>query len=425
MLRVKVGNHDLIKKRSIGAWLLLLWLMNDIILSVFRFIMTRLNIYGFIRNSILLFGTMIPVFFLLIYIKQIGQKKYRFFLVIYLITILAFLFTYLLNPDIAYFFEREDYGLQRVFRPDGAIYALLFFSIYDNTKELYDIIKKYAYIDFVYLLIFLFLPAYTGGGWTDIGSNGTMVVREYSLSFGYAMLLPVIIFLYLYIKHKKIHYLILSFIGGTLIFTNGSRGALLMLALFIGLMMISNIIDSPQVSYKALKISSIIILLLVLFFFGQVLLKSFINFAQDLGIQSRTLDLLLSGDISSDTGRDVIWAAVIDAIKNGGILGHGVFGERPYVFPIHYAAYSHNIALELVCSFGVVGIIVCMFLVVGILRMIFLCKDTQLREIFIIFFSVAAQLFLSLSFWYVWEFWAAIAIAHRYFQMERKKKLNG
>ena len=168
-----------------------------------------------------------------------------------------------------------------------------------------------------------------------------------------------------------------------------------MLALFIGLMMISNIVESPKASYKILKIGSIIVLILILFLFGEMLLRSFVNFAQDLGIQSRTLDLLLSGDISSDTGRDVIWAAVIDAIKNGGIFGHGVFGERPYVFPIHYAAYSHNIVLELVCSFGIIGVGVCIFLIVGTLRMVFFCKDTQMREIFIIFFSVASQLLVN------------------------------
>lgn len=284
MLRVKLGNHDLIKKRSVGAWILLLWLLNDIILSISRFLLTRINIYGFIRNSILLLLTMIPIAFFSIYMKQIGQRKYRFFLGIYFVIILAYFFTYLINPDIAYFYEREDYGLQRVFRPDGAIYALLFFSLCDNTKELYDIVKKYAYIDFGYLLVFQFLPAYMGGGWADIGSNGTMVVRQYSLSFGYAMLLPVIVFLYLYIKHKKIYYLIFSFVGGVLIFTNGSRGALLMLALFIGLMMISNIVESPKASYKILKIGSIIVLILILFVFGETLLRSFVNFAQDLGV---------------------------------------------------------------------------------------------------------------------------------------------
>ena len=142
MLRVKLGNHDLIKKRSVGAWILLLWLLNDIILSISRFLLTRMNIYGFIRNSILLFLTMIPIAFFLIYMKQIGQRKYRFFWGIYFVIILAYFFTYLINPDIAYFYEREDYGLQRVFRPDGAIYALLFFSLCDNTKELYDIVKN-------------------------------------------------------------------------------------------------------------------------------------------------------------------------------------------------------------------------------------------------------------------------------------------
>lgn len=79
MLRVKVGNRDLIKERSIGAWLLLLWLLNDIILSISRYILTQLNIYGFIRNFILLFLTMIPIVIFLVYIKKIGQKNIVFF----------------------------------------------------------------------------------------------------------------------------------------------------------------------------------------------------------------------------------------------------------------------------------------------------------------------------------------------------------
>lgn len=420
--KIKIGNIIFIKRQSIGACLLFFWLLNDPIQTIIRFFLTRLSIYGFIRNVILFLVTLIPIILFLVYITSISPRKYLYFFTIYLLVCIMFLYTYVDKPEMRYFLEREDYGLPRVLFPDSAIYALLFFSLCDSIEELFEVIKKFVFIDFGYLILFQFIPAYISGGWTDVGYDGAMVMRNYSLSFGYNMLLPAMCFLYFFLKSRKKAYLVFSFVCVVLIFTNGSRGALLMLALFIGMMGISNIIDSHKVSYKVLKICLITMLVLIFWLFGEAILYEIASILQNSGIQSRSLDLFLSGDISDNTGRDLIWAASVKGILEGGFFGNGIFGDRPFVFPLHYAAYSHNIILEIVCSFGVIGIILCIFLIIGIIRMIFFCRDTKTRELFIIFTSIAAQLFLSLSFWYVWEFWAAIAIAHRYFQMNKRQK---
>ena len=423
-VKIKIGKITLVDKQSIGSCLLFIWFLNVPLQTVLRFFLTRLSIYGFARNVILFSATLVPIILFFVCIRSVSKKYYRHFFAIYIAVVLMFLYVYIDKPEMRYFITRADYGLPRVLYPDSAIFAFLFFSLCSSIEELFEVVKKFVFIDFGYLLLFQFIPAYINGGWSDISYDGTMVLRSYSLSFGYNMLLPAIFFLYLYLKGKKICYLVLSCICIALIFTNGSRGALLMLALFIGLMTISNIIDSHNTSYKLLKVILIIVCILILYFCGEWILQEIASILHNFGIQSRSLDLFLSGDISDNSGRDSIWAASINGILEGGIFGNGVFGDRPFVFPLHYAAYSHNIILEIVCSFGVIGIIICILLAVGAIRMIFFCPYTKAREMFIIFFSIASQLFLSLSFWYVWEFWAAIAIAYKYFQISKEQRIN-
>lgn len=417
-MQIKIGNYY-IKKHSNASMILMMWLLNVVFLTIARFVLTKLNIYGLTRSFVLTGITLIPIVFFLLKLSVLKKKNYYPFLLLYLTICLIFLISYLLHPEYQYFYTREGYGLERVFRPDSALYAFLFFSLVDDPDDLMHTIKKFAFIYFAYLMIFELLPALVQGYWSDINYAGETVKRAYSLSFGYAMLLPSIIFLYIFFKKKSILYLLLSVAGIGLIFLQGSRGALLMLAIFVGLMVISGIIDSKDATYKTIKIIAIILAIVFIFAFGGTILRTVVNMLKSIGFESRTLDLLVSGDFTNDSGRNIIWSSVYDAIKTGGLFGYGAFGDRPFVFPHHYVGYSHNIFLELICSFGIIGGIISVVIVVGSLRMIFSCKDTRWREIFIIFFSIASQLLLSMSFWYVWEFWAAAAIAYKYFHLKR------
>lgn len=423
MLQIKCGSIRITSCKSIGSRLLMIWLLNTIVLTVARFILVRLNITGLARNCVLWVITFIPLICFFVNARNIPQKAYRFFLFIFIIVSLSFAFTAVINDDIKYFYTRETYGLERVFRPDSAIYALLFFGLVDDWNELSDTVRKYAYIDFAGLLVFDFLPACLHGGWEDITYSGATVLYRYSLSFGYAMAFPTVVFIYLYLKNRKAIDLLLSFAGVVLIFTNGSRGSLLIVAAFIALLIISNIIDSNK-SQKIVKIGAVLTAIIALLLLWKPMFKGVAIVLQSAGIQSRTLDMILKGTVASDNGRNEIWSAVIQAIKTGGIFGHGAYGDRPFVFPLHFAAYSHNIFLEIICSFGIIGVMICLAIVVGSVWMIFCCKDTLTRELFIVFFSVSLQLCLSFSFWYVWEFWAMIAIAYSYFRDNMPVFLN-
>ena len=61
-------------------------------------------------------------------------------------------------------------------------------------------------------------------------------------------------------------------------------------------------------------------------------------------------------------------------------------------------------------------------MIIGACLMIFKCSDNQWREIFIIYFSLSCQLMISMSFWYVPEFWATLAIGYTYFKIYRRKR---
>lgn len=306
-----------------------------------------------------------------------------------------------------------------MFRPDCALYAYLFYSLIDSPREILNVLKKFACLDFVYLIIVELLPALLRGYWMDVNYFGQEEQRVYSLSFGYSMLFPTIILLYFFIREKKLVYLLCSMFGCVAIFTQGSRGALLMPVIFMGLMVISNIIENRNIVRRTLKIFGVSFVLFIICLFGAKMLNYFSLYLLSKGVHSRTLESFVMGNFSDDSGRSIIWNAVYDAIRNGGFWGYGFYGDRPFVYPYHYVGYSHNIFLELVCSFGVVGMIISAYIIVGSIYMILSCKDRLWRELFIVFFSISCQLLLSFSFWYIADFWAAMAIGHKYFKLKR------
>lgn len=419
LLKIRVRKSDYYSR------LLLLYLSQLFFLTVARFTLSRMGFdTGFFRNFILSCIASVPVILFLIRMPKITSRIYISFLLLYAVVVATFLITLMYHPEYKQYFTRVDYGLIRVFRPDCAIYAFLFFSLLDNPEDILRTLKKFAYMDFSYLMLVELLPAMSRGYWEDVNSLGQTVQRTYSLTFGYEMLLPAILLLYFYIREKNWVTLILSMIGFVTILTNESRGALIVPIIFVALMFISNILDSKDVSWKAAKIAGIVVIGVVFALFGNMLLSVFVEVLSSMGLESRTLQMLSSGEISNDSGRTLIWARVIAAIQDGGPFGYGVFGDRQFVYGLHYVGYSHNIILELVCSFGVVGIALCVFLIIQSIRMIGFCKDKEWRELFIIFFSISCQLFLSLSVWYVMEFWAAAAIAHKYFQLKKCSKMN-
>ena len=414
-----------INKTSLRSYLLYLWFFNLLALTVTRFVLSSVGISsGNFREMILWLVASIPLIMCLLNARTIGLYRIAPFLIMFAVVVLAYCMTIMTNPTVAPYLLRENYGLVRLFRPDAAIFAALFFLLPDDTEELKKNITVYALLRFVYEIVFSILPAVQRGYWINVGSSGQEIHLSYSLTFGYNICFPTVVFLYKAIKEKKIVYLLLSLVGVLFIIFYGNRGALLVPLLFLALMLISNILSDRDASKKVLKISAILIGCFLLIIFEDAILRLFLSALTKAGISSRTVNMIGLGTFSEDNGRTRIWLASLDAIKNGGIIGNGMYGDRPFVSQVHYVGYSHNLFLELIASFGIVGAGISVYVIIDSIRMIFFCKDRNWRELYIIFFSISCQLLISMSLWYVWAFWAALAISFNYRHYQKQASLS-
>ncbi len=399
----------------------MMWLLELVAMTVARYVLSSVGIFESLTRTVTLWlVASIPLLWFFVNIRTLKTEQFRAALILYVVIGITMLLSVLFNPALAEFYTRSDYGLERIIRPDQAMFAFLFFCLFDDPNELDNNITKFAFVAFVYRIVVQLLPALSKGYWIDIGPQGQELHFSYNLSFGYAMTFPTVVFIRKAMKEKKIKYTVLALIGAWSVLTQGNRGALLVLVVYIGLSVISNIMGSESASKKALKIAGIIIAMLFVAIFGDALLDWGFSLLSNSGLSSsRNIELLLQGKMTGDNGRELIWLTVFNAIKSGGIFGHGILGDRPFVFRLHYAGYSHNLFLELLCSLGIIGAGIIVYIIIDAIRMIFFCKDTEWRELYIILFSVSCQLMLSMSFWYVWEFWAAAAIAYKYRKLKR------
>lgn len=417
-----------LNKTNMKSLTILLWLNISFFLATVRFVLARFGIVDGPIRSILLFSiTLIPFIFLLAGVKGdknfISQNITPFFY-LYASIVIIFLISLFSNPQLSVFYFRNDYGIGPVFCFDGAIYAFLIFSICSDPLHLINILIKTAYIKFFYLIVVVFIPAMIRGYWIDIAPGGGTMEFSYSLSFGYDMLFPLTVCLVAWFDNHKIVHLIIAFSSAILIVTNGGRGAILCLVLFMVLLFINRIIE------KRVSMTKIILLIIIMFFLGAFLfilkdyfLSLIVNVLSISKISSRSLEMIVNGTFSDSNGREQIWNTVVDAIRTGGPFGYGLFGDRPFVSPLHVAGYSHNLFLELLVSFGIIGVVCIIYILIDAIRMIFFCKDKNWRLIYIVLFICSCKLFLSLSLWYVWEFWAAAAVAYKY-KVLVKKNLN-
>ena len=404
------------EKIDIKSKMLILWLSELFILTILRFILTRLGYdQGIFRQCIIWIVSSLPLLYFILNISKIKVKEYLPFTILILSVILIMLISILLNPNLTKFFVREGYGIDRILKPDCAIFAFLFFYMFNEPKKIIDILIFYAYIYFIYLVILQLLPALKRGYWVDIGPDGRELKLRYNLSFGYAVSFPTIVFLYESIKYKKMHSYIFFVFGLWILLTQGNRGAVLIVFVYIFLLILKSL---KNTRYYLLKLAVMLFVLIILYLYGNNIMIFIARQLSNLGIESRNIDKILNGSFTDNNGRDLIWSTVIKAIKNGGILGYGMLGDRPFVFPIHYAGFSHNIFLELIISFGIIGVFIILYLAYIIIRMLFFCDDENWLDIFIILLSCSAQLLLSMSFWYVWQFWAALAVSSKYIRLK-------
>lgn len=414
-LKIRLDFVNINYDRAI-TWFICLYFSNGLI----RLAVRRVLAFAGLQSLYIIFTNLIiyiPLILMLIlmFSKRKLDKSLWSFLIVTFTIISLFVLTLFFHPEYDRFFFRETYGIwDDVFRPDnGAVFGFLAVTASKNSKRLIENLK-YASFLLLFYSSYQFVKAFSDGYWTSLNAAGEMIELSYNLSFGYTIIFCATIFFGLFIRERKKVYLFLGCLSTVLALVGGSRGCILCLLVFGILYLYKEFSIVPM--HKKLLISAGFILLGILFnaFYYDIL-------SELSGIDARTIQMFLSGDITSDNGREVIYSLASEAIKNMPFLGYGAFGDRQFITPYYYWGYCHNIFLEMIIDFGwLLGIIV--FLIIGIksIQVLISARDEQAFVICILL-SANAKLFLSDTFWGYPQFWMLIAYLFFVFKEERKK----
>ena len=344
--------------------------------------------------------------------NQIRNSALIFFVYVFIaITILT---TVVLHPEYEFWYNHELYGFSRQFlNLRGGIWALLIISFYKDEEKLLKDLKVVASL--VFLAYFgKFVAAMYRGYWI-IKVNGVDSIASYDMEFGFRILFSIALWgaiAFLNGNNNK-KYLILYLFGSLIILLGGSRAPFIW-AVFIGILTIPFRYKSLRKRQKKnlhfcvfILLPVMILLLLNADYIFTMLGKTLMSF----GISSRTVISLAEGSFSDGNGRSIIYAMAIELITSGGLFGHGFYGDRNYIGERFRWGYSHDVFLELLVTFGIIGgTILIIALIKGVVDLYKKSTDYTRQIIFVTFLGASLKLIFSSSFWYEPTFWALIAL---------------
>lgn len=188
------------------------------------------------------------------------------------------------------------------------------------------------------------------------------------------------------VKNQKKWPFFLVAVSSLLIITGGSRGAFIcLICLFIMLYARWTFFGGHDGASKKLGVHAFLIILCLLLVINfNTIIEYLLTNVQIGSNNSRVLtmiqneELLVSGDRLSIA--DEILPHLFDHI-----FGFGIFGDR---FITNNEYYAHNLVLEILVQFGIVGLLICIYLVVLIVKSIKIVHRQQM---------LSAQLLLALS----------------------------
>ena len=224
---------------------------------------------------------------------------------------------------------------------------------------------------------------------------------DYSMGLANSLTLPAVMLLYGAYRSKNILDLLLAGTTTVVIFVLGSRGALLGIMVYFLMLLV---MGCSRKDRRRISILCIALICLALVFWRPILtwIEAVLEKA---GSSSRTIQLLLSGEIFLDNGRESIYIGMKDEIMLHPFVIHGIGGELPFAEGL----YAHNFAIELMLDFGVIlGGIATLYILYQSGRTLgeVVRREDAFRMIRLIFFSVSVPLaMISGTIWsevYLW-----------------------
>lgn len=386
----------------------------DILRAGFNFLLKMFGLNTEIAPILVLFIIYAPL--ILVIHKVNGVTSILPFVCIMAVSATLFCVSLILHPEYGDWFNHDTYGVVNyIFRPDRAPYQYLLILLCTSNKDVFKNLKTGAYLIFLgvfarYLMIIGVIPAVWGSITDD----------AYSMSLGYDALVVAIVMFSHFLRERKTHLFFIFLISVFVMIRYGSRMPLVVFVIYLIAIVFRQLSKyAGQKKLKYISLFSIFVLLSVtmLFVFRNVIVSALTSYSAS----SRTLQMLLGGQFSYGSGREGIYAKTIEVIRTNPFLGVGLYGDRYHLTDTIRYGYPHNMALEVITTFGIIpGIAMILALIYFVGKNLLKNKDDDWIDTVIIFGSISLQLFVSYSYWYVPAFWGLLAMLHPKRTQEKK-----
>lgn len=170
---------------------------------------------------------------------------------------------------------------------------------------------------------------------------------DYSMGLANSLTLPAVMLLYGAFRSRNVVDLLLTGATVFVIFMLGSRGALLGIIVFFLLLLA---VGCSRKDQRLISLVCIALICLVLMFW-KPLLTLVGDFLKRTGFSSRTLQLLLEGNIIKPNRRNELFDYMKTEFMAHPFAIRGVGGELPFISSF---VYAHNLVYELLMDFGAI-----------------------------------------------------------------------
>lgn len=377
------------------------------------------------KRGVLVFIALILTLLLLALIydfKTSNKSKTYIFIFFFLVLAILFCLSLALNPGLSkWIFDRKWGFAVQVLNPRGSIFLFLAVLLVEDFDRLFKSIERASLISLFYLLVQVGLFYYLGD-WRYYFSAPVASSSVYNMNLGYELIFVALVFLASGLYRQKIAYLLVGSLVGALALYFGSRGILVVLLAFV---LIAGLFirENRKKNLKLLTFCLILIILLVALLNYLPSLVSLDSLVQDplnqqeqgedmekLAPKSRNAEILVEGDFFEDGARMKLWSIALEGVKEKGLLGGGVFADRIYVGRYYEWGYSHNIFLEALTNFGLLGLALVFYLVYLSVKALQGKYPLSAKYGVLVFSSMSTKLLISDSLWFLKDFWGLIGI---------------
>lgn len=323
--------------------------------------------------------------------RLVLNKKY-----VALITSIFFILfcSYIINSDISkalsYFIP---FIIGRII--PGCYYCFHITEV--KCQYLMQYLIKYRLVWILYAII---------GNWYILQT--TVSWNQYSMPYGYNLLIVACVLFYFLLSEKKPKYLLYFLIVSVFMLLRGSRGSLLCLIVFAFLYLF--LYDKNKNKTKLILMMFVGAFLFLVVFFSDVIIAEMAKLLPG----SRNI-YYLTTNFFNDTGRSGLSDLFFNEIRNNPFAVRGVFSDRLLVSAwkgetFDITNYPHNLILELIYQFGIVFAILIIAIIVYCLIKSFKTvwnknENSYLCLWLILFSSGLIRLFFSASYLTCIEFY--------------------